>query len=121
MPSHARHVTPFSPAPIAVHDDRDMFREPSWIQLSVNFAFLAVEPRGYFVLQSGHPDMRLPQQGRLRNDRTGDATQGGLIWRGRPARAIHADYSKHVWASAVVTGRDIRRVKKQVGEGARTK
>ena len=55
MPSHARHVTPFSPAPIAVHDDRDMFREPCRIQPPVNFGFLAVEPLGYFVVQSGLP------------------------------------------------------------------
>jgi len=55
MPGHARHMTPLGPAPVAVHDDRDVFWEPRRIQPSVNFAFLAVEPRGYFVLQSSLP------------------------------------------------------------------
>jgi hypothetical protein len=36
----------------------------------VDFCFLAVEAYGhfYFVVQSGHPDMRLTQQGRGCND-----------------------------------------------------
>jgi hypothetical protein len=48
----ARQVAPFRPAPIAVHDDRDVFREPCSIKAPVNFGFLAVESSGYFVLQS---------------------------------------------------------------------
>src|SRR5437764_2673727 len=72
MSSHTRHVTPLGPAPVAVHDDGDVFRELCRIQMPVDFDFLAVEPRGYgrsyFVVQSGH-DMRLPQGGRVCNDR----------------------------------------------------
>ena len=53
MSGDARHMPALGPAAVAVHDDRDVFREPCWIQPPVNFSFLAVEPRGYFVLQSG--------------------------------------------------------------------
>jgi hypothetical protein len=38
--------------------------------MPVDFGFLPVQPRGYFVMQSGH-DMRLPQRGKVRNDRLG--------------------------------------------------
>jgi hypothetical protein len=47
-----------------------MFGEPCRIQMPVNFTFLAVEPRGYFAVQSGH-DMRLPQGGWGCNDGEG--------------------------------------------------
>src|SRR5579864_2230531 len=50
--SDARQVAPFGPAPVAVHDDRDVFWKPSSIETPVNFGFLAVESAGYFVLQS---------------------------------------------------------------------
>ena len=52
MPGHARHVAPLGPAPVAVHDDGDVFWEPPWIKLPVNFRFLAIQPGGNFVLQS---------------------------------------------------------------------
>ena len=52
VPSHARHVTPLGPAPVAVHDDSDVFREPLWIEMPVDFRFLAIQPGGNFVLQS---------------------------------------------------------------------
>jgi hypothetical protein len=78
MSGHARHVAPLGPAPVAVHDDGDVFGQPCRIQMPVNFGFLAVEPRGYFVVQSGH-DMRLPQGGRGCNDKRG---------MGRVARAV---------------------------------
>src|SRR5580658_6352983 len=70
MAGHARHVAALGPASVAVHDDGDMFGEPCRIQMPVNFAFLAVEPRGYFAVQSGH-DMRLPQGGWGCNERNG--------------------------------------------------
>ena len=49
------------PAPVAVHDDRDVFWEPSSIETPVDFGFLAVEPGGYFVLQSDPSNKRLTQ------------------------------------------------------------
>ena len=52
MSGHPRHVTPLGPAPVAVHDDGDVFREPFWIQMPVDFHFLAIQPGGNFVLQS---------------------------------------------------------------------
>src|SRR5258708_29805197 len=52
MPGHARHMAPFRPAPVAVHDDGDVFWEPPWIKLPVDFRFFPIQPRGYFVLQS---------------------------------------------------------------------
>ena len=70
MPGHARHVPPLGPAPVAVHDDGDVFGQFSGIEMPVNFRFLAVEPGRYFVVQSGH-DMRLPQGGRRSNDGKG--------------------------------------------------
>ena len=44
-----------------------MFGEPCGIEVPVHFRFLAVEPCGYFVVQSSH-DMRLPQGGWGSND-----------------------------------------------------
>ncbi len=64
VPGDARHVPPLGPAAVAVHDDGDVFREPRGIQMAVDFRFLAIETRGYFVVQSGHTDLRLTQQGR---------------------------------------------------------
>src|SRR5436309_8156425 len=52
MSGNTWHVAPFRPAPVAIHDDRDMFGEPCRIQMPVNVRFLAIEPLGYFVLQS---------------------------------------------------------------------
>src|SRR5258708_17782196 len=52
MSGHARQVAPLGPAPVAVHDDSDVFWEPPWIQMPVDFRFLAIQPRGNFVLQS---------------------------------------------------------------------
>ena len=52
MSGRARQVAPFRPAPVAVHNDGDVFGEPRRIQMPVDFAFLAVQPLGYFVLQS---------------------------------------------------------------------
>ena len=49
---HARHVAPLRPAPVAVHDDGDVFWEPLWIEMPVDFRFLAIQPGGNFVLQS---------------------------------------------------------------------
>src|SRR5713101_10019068 len=52
MSGHARHMAPVRPAPVAVHDDGDVFWEPPWIKLPVDFRFFPIQPRGYFVLQS---------------------------------------------------------------------
>ena len=66
MSGHARHVAPFRPAPVAVHDDRDVSWEPLWIKLPVNFRFLAIQPGGNFVPAKLIPFrmMRLTQAGR---------------------------------------------------------
>src|SRR5260370_39149266 len=85
MSGHARQVTPLGPASIAVHDDRDVFREPCGIEMPVYFSFLAVEAGGYFVLQRGH-GMRLPQGGR------GCNYKEGVMWaRGPRPRTLEAD------------------------------
>ena len=55
MSGHARHVTPLRPAPVAVHDDRDVSWEPLWIKLPVDFAFLAIQPGGNSCLQGLSP------------------------------------------------------------------
>ncbi len=61
MTRNARHVATASPASIAVHNNGDMFWEPSSIETPVDFGFLAVEPGGYFVLQSDPSNKRLTQ------------------------------------------------------------
>ena len=52
MPGGARQVAPFRPAPVAVHNDGDVFGEPGRIEMPVKLAFLAIQSLGYFVLQS---------------------------------------------------------------------
>src|SRR5438270_9039034 len=76
MSGNTWHVAPFRPAPVAIHDDRDMFWEPCRIQMPVNVRFLAVEPLGYFVLQS---DLSATDY----HSREGGCNEGNFIqWRG---------------------------------------
>src|SRR5580700_2856678 len=49
---HTRHVAPLRPAPVAVHDNSDVFREPLWIKMPVDFNLSAIQPGGNFGLQS---------------------------------------------------------------------
>jgi hypothetical protein len=41
-----------------------VFGEPAGIQMPVDFRFLPIQSRRYFVLQSESPDLRLTQAGR---------------------------------------------------------
>src|ERR1700758_3116476 len=52
MSGDTRQVAPLGPAPVAVHDDGDVLGESRRIQVAVDVAFLAIQPLGYFVLQS---------------------------------------------------------------------
>ena len=73
VPGRARHMAPLGPAAIAVHDDGDVPGQARGIEMAVKFRFFLVEPGGYlyFVMQSGHANMRLTQQGRGCNDGKG--------------------------------------------------
>src|SRR5271157_1024982 len=103
MSGNARQVAPFGPAPVAVHDDGDVFGEPCRIEMPVDFGFLVVEPGGYFVVQSGHPDMRLTQRGRGCND-TGEAA---ITWRGHSPAASQGRLCPReagIWLGASLPG-----------------
>src|SRR5579862_2048088 len=52
MSGDTRQVAPLSPASVAVHNDGDVLGESRRIQVAVDVAFLAIQPLGYFVLQS---------------------------------------------------------------------
>jgi hypothetical protein len=67
MSGYARHVAPLRPTTVAVHDDRDVFGETSWIETAVNFVFLTIKAREYFVVQSDPSIMRLSQVVRVGN------------------------------------------------------
>ena len=47
--------------------------------MSVHVGLFVIEARRYFVVQSGHPDMRLPQGERLRNDRGDDKIDDKIL------------------------------------------
>ena len=49
----ARQVAAFGPAPVAVHDDRDVLRELVRVQLAEEFSFLPVQPCGNCSAQNG--------------------------------------------------------------------
>src|SRR4029077_13213849 len=51
MSGNTRHVTTARPAPVAVHNDGDVFWEPSRIQVPVKVCFLAIQPGGNRSLQ----------------------------------------------------------------------
>src|SRR5215467_1954596 len=52
MPGYARQMSTAGPAPVSVHNNGDVFREPRWIQPQVNFRFLAVQPGRNCYLQA---------------------------------------------------------------------
>ena len=51
MSGNARHMTAARPASVAVHDDCDVFWEPSRIELPVKVCFLAIQSGGSCRLQ----------------------------------------------------------------------
>jgi hypothetical protein len=55
MSGHARQMAPFRPAPVAIHDDRDVSWEPLWIKLPVDFSLFTIQPGGNFCLQGLSP------------------------------------------------------------------
>jgi hypothetical protein len=44
MPGNARQMAPSRPAAVAVHNDGDVFWEPSRIEPRVNFGFFMIQP-----------------------------------------------------------------------------
>src|SRR5713226_3553590 len=61
MSSHARHMPPARPAPVAVHDDGDMVGKTRRIEPQVSRRFLAVHPRRNRVSQGDLSKSKLTQ------------------------------------------------------------